>query len=37
MPRTKTKTTTVRDAHAARKKNGKKAIASLHGGRVQSR
>jgi hypothetical protein len=37
MPRTKTKTATVRDAHAAEKKNGKKSIASLRGGRVQSR
>jgi hypothetical protein len=37
MPRTKTKTATARDEHAAEKKNVKKAIASLHGGRVQSR
>jgi hypothetical protein len=37
MPRTKTKTESVRDAHGAEKKNGKKSIASLRGGRVQSR
>jgi len=37
MPRTKMKTTTVREAHVAEKKHGKKWIASLHGGRVQSR
>jgi hypothetical protein len=37
MPRTKTKTATVREAHVAEKKHGKKSIASLHGGRVQSR
>jgi hypothetical protein len=37
MPRAKTKTTTVRDAHVAETKNGKQLIASLRGGRVQSR
>jgi hypothetical protein len=37
MLRTQTKTVTVRDAHAVEKKNGKKSIASLRGGRVQSR
>jgi hypothetical protein len=37
MPRAKTKSSGVRDAHAAEKKHGKTTIASLHGGRVQSR
>ena len=37
MPRTKMKTATVREAHVAEKKDGKKSIPSLHGGRVQSR
>jgi hypothetical protein len=37
MPRTKMKTATVREAHVAEKKDGKKSIPSLRGGRVQSR